>query len=189
MPKKANKSDHRPHPPCDRQPGGRINLAPTRPGSRTRVQLHQLLFSRFKPLCKSHFILFWKRIHLWELELTEMLRFCLLVVFLLSTVSWIPGAVAGTSGTGRTLLAKCSRSRTKQYYGSRRMLEEIDITGKNGDSSCCWYCKKTCGCRKWDYVDNGKTEVCKLFERSARWKRFNTNSCKGCKHYSGYVKK
>lgn len=69
------------------------------------------------------------------------------------------------------------------------MLEEIDITGKNGQSSCCWYCKKTCGCRKWDYVDNGKTEVCKLFERAAKWKKFNKNSCKGCKHYSGYVKK
>ena len=160
-----------------------------RPGSQTRQQLHQPLFCRLIPFHTSYLVLFLKRIHLWELEITEMLRFCVLIAFLVSTVSWIPGAVAGTTGTGRTLLAKCSTSQTKQYYGSRRMLEEIDITGKNGQSSCCWYCKKTCGCRKWDYVDNGKTEVCKLFERSARWKKFNKNSCKGCKHYSGYVKK
>lgn len=94
------------------------------------------------------------------------------------------GAVeASTYGTGRELLATCSKSSKKNYYGTKYLLEELDITGKNGHSSCCWYCRKTCGCKKWDYVDYGKTEICKLYESKARWKTWK--GCKGCKHVSG----
>jgi len=98
-----------------------------------------------------------------------------------------------SSPTTRKLLAKCSRSRNKRYYGNRYLLEEIDITGKNKDSSCCWYCSVTCGCRKWDYVRDGNTETCRLYEAKARWKKFRKNQvCSSggtCVHYSGRVKK
>ena len=86
---------------------------------------------------------------------------------------------------GRRLLASCHRSRTKQYYGTKYLLEVIDITGKNQDKSCCWYCKKTCGCKKWDYMKEGKTETCRLFESKARWKKYSGSN----KHYGGYVSK
>jgi len=86
----------------------------------------------------------------------------------------------------RQLLATCKRYSKRQYYGNKYLLEEIDITGKNRDKSCCWYCSKTCGCKKWDYEkkDDG-TEICKLFERKARWKRYRGDN----KHYGGFVRK
>lgn len=90
---------------------------------------------------------------------------------------------AYASETGRKLLASCSKSTKYQYYGTKRLLEEIDITGKNGQSSCCWYCRKTCGCRKWDYTNYGNTEICKLYEPKAPKKIWK--GCEGCTHVSG----
>lgn len=86
----------------------------------------------------------------------------------------------------RQLQATCKRYRSRQYYGSKYLLEEIDITGKNEDRSCCWYCSKTCGCKKWDYeVQDDGTEMCRLFERKAKWKRYRG----GNSHYGGFVNK
>lgn len=86
---------------------------------------------------------------------------------------------------GRRLLATCSRSKSKQYYGTKYLLEVIDITGKNRDKSCCWYCSKTCGCKKWDYMKEGKKETCRLFESKARWKKYKGSN----RHYGGWVNK
>ena len=47
----------------------------------------------------------------------------------------------------RQLSATCRRWKSRQYYSTKNLLEEIDITGKNRDKSCCWYCSKTCGAR------------------------------------------
>jgi len=84
----------------------------------------------------------------------------------------------------RQLTATCKRYSKRQYYGTKYLLEEIDITGKNRDKSCCWYCSKTCGCKKWDYERLGDgTELCKLFDRKAKWKKYKG----GRSHYGGFV--
>ena len=84
----------------------------------------------------------------------------------------------------RQLSATCRRWKSRQYYSTKNLLEEIDITGKNRDKSCCWYCSKTCGCKKWDYekLKDG-TEVCKLFDNKARWKKYSGSG----RHYGGKV--
>ena len=89
-----------------------------------------------------------------------------------------------TYAHSRQLTATCRRWSSRQYYGNKYLLEEIDITGKNRDRSCCWYCSKTCGCKKWDYeqLEDG-TEMCKLFDRKARWKKYKGSE----RHYGGKV--